>query len=148
MPLKEQLAEYRAGWYQRVPAERQAIMQRHIDQLRSGAIARTMLKVGDHAPAIVLENAKGATVDVGTLLKKGTYKVAFNDETNELTISRGSKVLVKTTAKLEDYKKTTAAYAPEYKTRTESGALLLTSVNLGGAFAVIGDAGSSTSGMQ
>ena len=66
MPLKEQLAEYRAGWYQRVPAERQAIMQRHIDQLRSGAIARTMLKVGDHAPAIVLENAKGRTVDVGT----------------------------------------------------------------------------------
>ena len=24
MSLKEQLAEYRAGWYQRVPAERQA----------------------------------------------------------------------------------------------------------------------------
>ncbi len=63
MSLKEQLAEYRAGWYQRVPAERQAIMQRHIDQLRSGAIARNMLKVGDHAPAIVLENAKGATVE-------------------------------------------------------------------------------------
>src|SRR5260221_10442004 len=77
MPLKEQLAEYRAGWYQRVPAERQAIMQRHIDQLRSGAIARTMLKVGDHAPAIVLENAKGTTVDVGTLLKKGPVIVTF-----------------------------------------------------------------------
>jgi hypothetical protein len=29
MSLKEQLADYRAGWYQRVPAERQAIMQRH-----------------------------------------------------------------------------------------------------------------------
>jgi len=77
MSLKEQLAEYRAGWYQRVPAERQAIMQRHIDQLRSGAIARTMLKVGDRAPAIVLENAKGAIVDVGTLLKKGPVIVAF-----------------------------------------------------------------------
>jgi len=63
--------------YQRVPAERQAIVQRHIDQLRSGAIARTMLKVGDHAPAIVLENAKGATVDVGTLLKKGPVIVTF-----------------------------------------------------------------------
>jgi hypothetical protein len=70
MSLKEQLAEYRAGWYQRVPAERQAIMQRHIDELRRGTIPRTMLKVGDHAPAIVLENAKGAIVDVGTLLKK------------------------------------------------------------------------------
>ncbi len=77
MSLKEQLAEYRAGWYQRVPAERQAIMQRHIDQLRSGAIARTMLKVGDRAPAIVLENAKGAIVDVGTLLKKGPVIVTF-----------------------------------------------------------------------
>jgi peroxiredoxin len=77
MSLKEQLAEYRAGWYQRVPAERQAIMQRHIDQLRSGAIARTMLKVGDRAPAIVLANAKGTTIDVGTLLKKGPVIVAF-----------------------------------------------------------------------
>ena len=77
MSLKEQLAEYRAGWYQRVPAERQAIMRRHIDELRSGAIARTMLKVGDRAPAIVLENAKGAIVDVATQLKKGPVIVIF-----------------------------------------------------------------------
>ena len=77
MSLKEQLAEYRAGWHQRVPAERQAIMQRHIDELRSGTIGRTMLKVGDYAPAIVLGNAKGATVDVGTLLNKGPVIVTF-----------------------------------------------------------------------
>ena len=77
MSLKEQLAEYRAGWYQGVPAERQAIMQRHIDELRSGALARTMLKVGDRAPAIVLETATGAIVDVGTLLKKGPVIVTF-----------------------------------------------------------------------
>ena len=76
MSLKEQLAEYRAGWYKRVPAERQAIMQRHVDQLR-GSIGRTMLKVGDRAPAIVLENANGATVDVGALLKKGPVIVTF-----------------------------------------------------------------------
>ena len=30
MSLKEQIAEYRAGWYQRVLAERHAIMQRHM----------------------------------------------------------------------------------------------------------------------
>jgi peroxiredoxin len=77
MSLKEQLAEYRAGWYKRVPPERQAIMQRHIDQLRTGAIARSMLKVGDRAPAIVLTNAKGQTVDVATLLKKGPVIVTF-----------------------------------------------------------------------
>jgi peroxiredoxin len=77
MPLKEQLAEYRASWYQRVPAERQAIMQRHIEQLRNDAIARTMLKTGDRAPAIVLGNAKGETVDVGTLLKNGSVIITF-----------------------------------------------------------------------
>jgi peroxiredoxin len=77
MSLKEQLAEYRAGWYTRVPPERQAIMQRHIEQLRTGAIARSMLKVGDRAPAIVLSNAKGQTVDVAKLLRHGPVIVTF-----------------------------------------------------------------------
>ena len=77
MSLKEQLEEYRAGWFKRVPAERQAIMQRHIEQLRAGDISRTMLKVGDSAPAIVLGNAKGETVDVGMMLKKGPVIVTF-----------------------------------------------------------------------
>ena len=77
MSLKEQLAQYRAGWHQRVPQERQAMMQRHIDQLRNGAIARTMLKQGDRAPAIVLGNAKGQIVDVGELLGQGPVVVTF-----------------------------------------------------------------------
>src|SRR5271170_717449 len=77
MSLKEQLADYRAGWFQRVPAERQAIMERHIAGLRIGAIAKTALKVGDRAPAIALENAKGVIVDVATLLKKGPVIVTF-----------------------------------------------------------------------
>ncbi len=77
MSLKQQLAEYRAGWHQRVPAERKAIMERHIAQLREGAIARTMLKVGDRAPAIVLRNARGKKVDVGALLKNGPVIVTF-----------------------------------------------------------------------
>src|SRR6266699_2518384 len=77
MSLKEQLAEYRAGWFNRVPPERQAIMQRHIAQLRKGAIAHTMLKVGDRAPTIALKNAKGETVDVSILLKKSSVIVTF-----------------------------------------------------------------------
>jgi hypothetical protein len=87
MSLTEQLAEYRAGWYQRVPAERQAIMQRHIDQLRSGTTARTMLKVGDRAPAIVLGNAKEAAVDVATLLEKGPVIVTFIAADGVLTVT-------------------------------------------------------------
>jgi peroxiredoxin len=77
MSLKEQLAAYRGAWHQRVPPERQAIMQRHIDELRNGALAPTVLKAGDRAPPIVLKNAKGATVDIGTLLKKGPVIVTF-----------------------------------------------------------------------
>jgi peroxiredoxin len=77
MSLKEQLEEYRAGWNKRVPAERQAIMQRHIEQLRTGEISRTMLKVGDRAPAIALGNATGERIDVGEMLKKGPVIVTF-----------------------------------------------------------------------
>jgi peroxiredoxin len=76
MSLKEQLAEFRAGWFKRVPADRQAIMERHIAQLRDG-LAKTALKAGDRAPAIVLKNAKGETVDIGALLKKGPAVVTF-----------------------------------------------------------------------
>ena len=72
MPLKEQLAEYRAGWYQRVPAERQAIMQRHIDQLRSGAIARTMLKVGDQLRDTIRAHRKGSN-------SRGTAEARIQD---------------------------------------------------------------------
>jgi peroxiredoxin len=76
MSLKEQLADYRGGWFKRVPAERQAIMERHIAELHNG-IAKTALKAGDRAPAIVLGNAKGKTVDVGALLKNGPVIVSF-----------------------------------------------------------------------
>jgi peroxiredoxin len=77
MALKDQLAEYRAGWHQRVPAERKAIMERHIQQLRQGAVARTMLKVGDRVPPVALPNAKGETVDIINLLEKGPVIVSF-----------------------------------------------------------------------
>jgi peroxiredoxin len=76
MSLKEQLAEYRAGWFKRVPAERQAIMERHIAELQNG-LARTALKAGDRAPEIVLNNASGKTVDVAALLKRGPVIVTF-----------------------------------------------------------------------
>src|ERR1700749_518151 len=76
MSLKQQLAEYRAGWFKRVPAERQAIMERHIEGLRNG-IAKTALKIGDRAPAIVLGNARGETIDVGALLHKGPVIITF-----------------------------------------------------------------------
>ena len=43
---------------------------------------------------------KSLTVN-GTLVKKGTYKVEFNEETNELTIKKGKKVVATAQARLE-----------------------------------------------
>lgn len=76
MSLKEQLAEYRAGWFKRVPPERQAVMERHIAQLRNG-IAKTALKTGDDTPPVALTNAKGAVVDVKSLLSRGPVILTF-----------------------------------------------------------------------
>jgi peroxiredoxin len=76
MSLKEQLAEYRAGWFKRVPAERQAVMERHIGELRNG-LAKTALKAGDRSPPITLTNAKGTLVDVKSLLSRGPVIVTF-----------------------------------------------------------------------
>ena len=77
MSLKDQLAQRRAEWYQRVPADRHAAILRHIEALKTETISRTILKVGDRVPAIVLDNAKGEIVDVADLLKKGPVVVAF-----------------------------------------------------------------------
>ena len=83
----------------------------------------------------------------GTLIKKGTYKVSFDDKTNELTISRNGKVVAKTTARLEEYK-STGFRAPDYKARQADGTSQLTSVKLGSAYAVVGAGGASTAAQE
>ena len=81
----------------------------------------------------------------GTLVKKGDYKVSYDSETKELTISNGKKVVVKTKASLDEAKlKGSSFYDPLYNTKRENGTLLLTRVNVGGAFAVIGGDGGAT----
>ena len=78
----------------------------------------------------------------GTLIKKGTYKLTFDDQTNELSIIRGGKVLAKAPARLEE-NKSAGSRAAEYKTRTAEGNMVLTSVKIGDAYAVIGGEGSA-----
>jgi hypothetical protein len=67
----------------------------------------------------------------GTIVKPGTYSVAFNDETGELTFNKGTKVVAKTTARLEKLEGRTQV---EYQTRAvgdgPTEAPLLVSVTL------------------
>lgn len=75
--LSQQIDEYIAGWKQRVPPERQAIMERHIAHLKESGFGRRAKQVGDHAPAIVLPDAHGKTFEVASLLAKGPVIVTF-----------------------------------------------------------------------
>jgi peroxiredoxin len=75
--LSEQLEEYRAGWMQRVPADRRAIMERHIVHLAETSLGKLAKQVGDRAPAIILPDARGKSFDVAVLLAKGPVVVTF-----------------------------------------------------------------------
>jgi len=75
--LSRQLDEFRAGWRARVPADRQALMDRHVAHLEATGIGRSGKQVGDRAPAIRLRDQHGAMFDVATLLAKGPVVVTF-----------------------------------------------------------------------
>jgi peroxiredoxin len=75
--LSEQLEAYRAGWRERVPADRQALMDRHVAHLAASGIDRSAKQVGDRAPDIRLRDQHGEMFDVATLLAKGPVVVTF-----------------------------------------------------------------------
>jgi peroxiredoxin len=75
--LSAQLANYRAGWRGRVPADRQALMDQHVAHLAASGIARSAKQVGDRAPDIRLRDQHGDIFDVATLRAKGPVVVTF-----------------------------------------------------------------------
>ena len=75
--LSQQLEGFLAGWKQRVPPERQAIMERHIAHLIETGIGQHAKQVGDPAPAIVLPDAQGKPFDLAALLASGPVIVTF-----------------------------------------------------------------------
>ena len=57
--LSEQLEEYRAGWMQRVPAERRAVMERHIVHLaEDGHSQRMPRRLGIRRPPLSCRTRK------------------------------------------------------------------------------------------
>ncbi|HLL70726.1 MAG TPA: hypothetical protein VK363_04790 [Pyrinomonadaceae bacterium] len=73
-----------------------------------------------------------------TLVKKGSYKVTFDEQTGMLTIMSGRDVVAKTSARLEEFKNK-SEQATVYRTWKNSKAdSVLSRVNLGSQYAVIG----------
>ena len=61
----------------------------------------------------------------GTVVKKGTYVAVFDDQTNELTITKGQKVLAKAPARLEKQDRPTKF---SFLSREEGGQVVLVTV--------------------
>jgi hypothetical protein len=77
-------------------------------------------------------------VKVGeTLVKKGTYKAKFDDQSNELTILDGKKIVAKAAASLKDLQSSTSLEAMYTTDKDTEGNIWLTGVNVGGKLAAI-----------
>jgi hypothetical protein len=78
-----------------------------------------------------------------TVVKRGKYKVRFDEQTNELVVLSGDKVVARSAARLEE-RESKSKYTSVYSSvKGEDGADRLLSVNMGGKHAVIGDAAAS-----
>lgn len=67
----------------------------------------------------------------GTLIKKGTYDVVFNDQTGELSIVKNEKVIAKTATRVE--KRDRKARGTEATTRMENNEIELVSITFAGS---------------
>ncbi len=77
MTLKEQLNAFQAPARAKRAPERQAIMDRATQDLRSSGIADRGLKVGDQAPDFALPGVTGKMVRSADLLARGHLVVSF-----------------------------------------------------------------------
>ena len=75
--LTQQLADYKAGFEQRAPADRAATMEAATAQLRATGIEASALQVGAALPALTLSDAMGKPVDLRALNATGPLVIVF-----------------------------------------------------------------------
>ena len=75
--LTQQLADYQAGFKQRAPADRVAVMEAATAQLRATGIESAALQVGSELPALTLADANGKPVELKALNANGPLVIVF-----------------------------------------------------------------------
>lgn len=75
--LAQQLADYKASFIQRVPAERVAMMEAATADLKKTGIETNALQVGDNVPDLVLSDATGRAVRLSDLWATGPLVLIF-----------------------------------------------------------------------
>lgn len=114
-------------------------MKKSLHRIAFALVLCTLLNVAALAGGKSRRVTFNSDVTVGdTVVKKGSYKVTFDDETNVLTISDEKKVIAKTTARLEEFKNKSRQFVSHRTWKNETGGVVLSSINLGGRYAVIG----------
>ncbi|MGF1495985.1 MAG: peroxiredoxin-like family protein [Elainellaceae cyanobacterium] len=77
MSLSQQIADTRAAFSERVPAETRQVMLQATEELAKSALVEQALNLGDRIPSFTLPNATGETVDVSELLASGPVVISF-----------------------------------------------------------------------
>jgi peroxiredoxin len=75
--VADQLSDYQAGFKQRAPAERAAMMEAATAQLRATGIEASALRAGAELPALTLPDATGKPVDLKALNAAGPLVIVF-----------------------------------------------------------------------
>ena len=75
--LAQQLADYQAGFKQRAPSDRVAMMEAATAQLRATGIETAALRVGAEMPALTLPDAAGKPVELKALNANGPLAIVF-----------------------------------------------------------------------
>lgn len=120
-----------------------SIVNKVLAVLMVGALTGVVALAKVHKEKVTFENDIKVN---GTLVKKGTYDLKFDDQTGQLAISKHGKVIVETTTRLEPRAKKAAGF--QVRSITNGNGLELAGVTFGGSDkdVMIANNGASTSG--
>ena len=120
-----------------------SIVSKMMAVLMVGALTGVVVLAKVHKEKVTF----GSDIKVnGTLVKKGTYDVKFNDESGQLSIEKNGKVVAQATAKLEQREKKANDF--QLRSTVNGDETNLTGITFGGSDKniVITSGGSSTTG--
>lgn len=120
-----------------------SIVNRIVVVIMVGALTSVAAFAKTHKHKVTFENDIKVN---GTLVKKGTYEVKFDDATGQLSINKNGKTVAQTMAKLEDRAKKANGF--QLRSVGEGDQAELTGVTFGGSDkdVVITSGGATTTG--
>ena len=120
-----------------------SIVSRMMVVLMVGALTSVVALAKVHKQKVTFESDIKVN---GTLVKKGTYEVKFDDESGQLSITKNGKTVAQATAKLEQREKKANDF--QLRSTVNGDETNLTGITFGGSDknVVITSGGSSTTG--